>query len=77
MTLAKRVIPCLDLDGGRVVKSVQFVDTRDAGDPVELAIRYDEQGADELCFLDITATPEGRETTYDVLRARPSACSSR
>ena len=69
MTLAKRVIPCLDLDGGRVVKSVQFVDTRDAGDPVELAMRYDEQGADELCFLDITATPEGRETTYAVLRA--------
>ena len=69
MTLAKRVIPCLDLDRGRVVKSVQFVDTRDAGDPVELAIRYDEQGADELCFLDITATPEGRETTYEVLRA--------
>ncbi len=69
MTLAKRVIPCLDLDGGRVVKSVQFVDTRDAGDPVELAIRYDEQGADELCFLDITASAEARETTYDVLRA--------
>jgi len=69
MTLTKRVIPCLDLDGGRVVKSVQFVDTRDAGDPVELAVRYDEQGADELCFLDITASPEGRETTYDVLRA--------
>ena len=69
MTLAKRVIPCLDLDGGRVVKSVQFVDTKDAGDPVELAIRYDEQGADELCFLDITATPDARETTYAVLRA--------
>jgi cyclase len=69
VTLAKRVIPCLDLDNGRVVKSVQFVDTRDAGDPVELAVRYDEQGADELCFLDITASPEGRETTYDVLRA--------
>jgi imidazole glycerol-phosphate synthase subunit HisF len=69
VTLAKRVIPCLDLDGGRVVKSVQFVDTRDAGDPVELAVRYDEQGADELCFLDITASPEARETTYDVLRA--------
>ena len=68
MTLAKRVIPCLDLDGGRVVKSVQFVETRDAGDPVELALRYNEQGADELCFLDITATPEGRETTYSVLR---------
>jgi cyclase len=69
MTIARRVIPCLDLDRGRVVKSVQFVDTRDAGDPIELAIRYDEQGADELCFLDITATPEGRETTYAVLRA--------
>jgi cyclase len=69
MSLATRVIPCLDLNAGRVVKSVQFVDTRDAGDPVELSIRYDEQGADELCFLDITATPEGRETTYDVLRA--------
>jgi cyclase len=69
VTLATRVIPCLDLDGGRVVKSVQFVDTRDAGDPVELALRYDEQGADELCFLDITATPEGRETTYSVLRS--------
>lgn len=68
MTLAKRVIPCLDLDGGRVVKSVQFVDTRDAGDPIELSIRYDEQGADELCFLDITATPDERETTYEVLR---------
>jgi cyclase len=51
------------------VKSVRFVDTRDAGDPVELALRYDEQGADEICFLDITATPEGRETTYNVLRS--------
>jgi cyclase len=69
VTLAKRLIPCLDLDNGRVVKSVRFVDTRDAGDPVELAMRYEEQGADELCFLDITASPEGRETTYDVLRA--------
>lgn len=69
MTLAKRVIPCLDLDRGRVVKSVQFVDTRDAGDPIELAVRYDEQGADELCFLDITATPDERETTYEVLRS--------
>ena len=69
MTLAKRVIPCLDLHEGRVVKSVRFVDTRDAGDPVELALRYDEQGADEICFLDITATPEGRETTYSVLRS--------
>lgn len=69
MTLAKRVIPCLDLHEGRVVKSVRFVDTRDAGDPVELAVRYDEQGADEICFLDITATSEGRETTYAVLRS--------
>jgi cyclase len=69
MTLAKRVIPCLDLKDGRVVKSVRFVDTRDAGDPVELALRYDRQGADEICFLDITATPEGRETTYSVLRS--------
>lgn len=69
MTLAKRVIPCLDLKDGRVVKSVRFVDTRDAGDPVELALRYDQQGADEICFLDITATPEGRETTYNVLRS--------
>jgi cyclase len=69
VTLAKRVIPCLDLDRGRVVKSVQFVDTRDAGDPVELALRYDEQGADEITFLDITATPDERETTYAVLRA--------
>lgn len=67
--LAKRVIPCLDLHEGRVVKSVRFVDTRDAGDPVELALRYDGQGADEICFLDITATPEGRETTYSVLRS--------
>jgi cyclase len=69
VTLAKRVIPCLDLHEGRVVKSVRFLDTRDAGDPVELALRYDEQGADEICFLDITATPEGRETTYNVLRS--------
>jgi cyclase len=69
VTLATRVIPCLDLHGGRVVKSVKFVDTRDAGDPIELAMRYDAQGADEICFLDITATPEGRETTYAVLRA--------
>lgn len=62
MTLAKRVIPCLDVDGGRVVKGVKFVDIRDAGDPVEIARRYDEAGADELVFLDITATTEGRDT---------------
>ena len=63
MGLAKRIIPCLDVDNGRVVKGVQFVDIRDAGDPVEIAMRYNEQGADELCFLDITASHEGRDTT--------------
>lgn len=62
--LAKRIIPCLDVDNGRVVKGVQFVDIRDAGDPVEVAQRYNEQGADEITFLDITATHHGRETTY-------------
>lgn len=62
--LAKRIIPCLDVDNGRVVKGVQFVDIRDAGDPVEVARRYDEQGADEITFLDITATHHGRDTTY-------------
>jgi len=60
--LAKRVIPCLDVDAGRVVKGVQFVDIRDAGDPVEVAKRYDQEGADEIALLDITATHEGRET---------------
>ncbi len=65
--LAKRIIPCLDVDAGRVVKGVRFVELRDAGDPVELAARYDEQGADELVFLDITATLEGREATLDVI----------
>lgn len=63
MGLAKRIIPCLDVDNGRVVKGVNFVDIRDAGDPVEIAKRYNEQGADEITFLDITATHEGRETT--------------
>ncbi len=63
-----RVIPCLDVDAGRVVKGVNFEGLRDAGDPVELAHRYDEQGADELTFLDITASSGGRETTYDVVR---------
>jgi cyclase len=67
MTLARRIIPCLDVDGGRVVKGVRFENLRDAGDPVELASRYDEQGADELVFLDITATIEGREATLDVV----------
>ncbi|GAB3368969.1 imidazole glycerol phosphate synthase subunit HisF [Spongiibacter taiwanensis] len=63
MGLAKRIIPCLDVDKGRVVKGVNFVGIRDAGDPVEVAKRYNEQGADEITFLDITATYEGRETT--------------
>lgn len=63
-----RVIPCLDVDGGRVVKGVNFEGLRDAGDPVELARRYDAQGADELTFLDITASSAGRETTYEVVR---------
>lgn len=62
--LAKRIIPCLDVDNGRVVKGVQFVDIKDAGDPVEVAKRYNEQGADEITFLDITATHHGRDTTY-------------
>lgn len=62
MGLAKRIIPCLDVDAGRVVKGVQFVDIRDAGDPVEVAKRYDEQGADEITFLDITASSDDRET---------------
>ena len=63
MGLAKRIIPCLDVENGRVVKGVNFVDIRDAGDPVEIARRYNEQGADEITFLDITASHEGRETT--------------
>lgn len=69
MALAKRIIPCLDVDAGRVVKGVQFVDIRDAGDPVEIARRYDEQGADELTFLDITATHDNRNTMEDVVKA--------
>jgi cyclase len=69
MGLAKRIIPCLDVDCGRVVKGVQFVDIRDAGDPVEIAKRYDQQGADEITFLDITATHEGRETTVHTVEA--------
>ncbi len=67
MGLAKRIIPCLDVDDGRVVKGVQFVDIRDAGDPVEIARRYDEQGADELTFLDITASSDQRETMVHVV----------
>ncbi len=68
MGVAVRVIPCLDVDAGRVVKGVNFTGLRDAGDPVELARRYDAQGADELTFLDITASSSGRETTYEVVR---------
>ncbi|MGP4002849.1 imidazole glycerol phosphate synthase subunit HisF [Streptomyces sp. 8N706] len=68
MTLAVRVIPCLDVDGGRVVKGVHFQNLRDAGDPVEMAKLYDTEGADELTFLDITASSGDRETTYDVVR---------
>jgi cyclase len=69
MTLAIRVIPCLDVAAGRVVKGVKFQNLRDAGDPVELAARYYEQGADEITFLDVTATVDDRATTYDVVRA--------
>ena len=65
--LTKRIIPCLDVKGGRVVKGVSFVDLRDAGDPVEVAAAYDQQGADELCFLDITASHENRKTIIDVV----------
>ena len=69
MSLAVRVIPCLDVDAGRVVKGVNFQGLRDAGDPVELAKRYDEEGADELTFLDISASHEGRATTLDIVSA--------
>lgn len=67
MGLAKRIIPCLDVDQGRVVKGVQFVDIRDAGDPVEIARRYNDAGADEITFLDITASHENRQTTLDTV----------
>ncbi len=67
MALAKRIIPCLDVDKGRVVKGVNFVDIRDAGDPVEVARKYNEQGADEITFLDITASHESRDTTYETV----------
>ena len=69
MGLAKRIIPCLDVDAGRVVKGVRFVDIRDAGDPLEVARCYDEQGADELTFLDITASNEERDTMLHVVEA--------
>ncbi|MBT3812358.1 MAG: imidazole glycerol phosphate synthase subunit HisF [Gammaproteobacteria bacterium] len=67
MSLAKRIIPCLDVDNGRVVKGVKFVDIRDAGDPVEVARRYDKEGADEITFLDITATHDNRDTIVHVV----------
>ena len=66
--LAKRLIPCLDVDRGRVVKGVQFVSLRDAGDPVECAVRYDTEGADELVFLDITASSDARPIVLDMVR---------
>ena len=67
MSLAKRIIPCLDVRDGRVVKGVQFVDIKDAGDPIEVAKRYDSEGADEITFLDITASHEGRDTTIHMV----------
>ena len=72
MTLAKRIIPCLDVDKGRVVKGVNFVDIRDAGDPVAVARKYNEQGADEITFLDITASHESRDTTYETVERMAS-----
>ena len=67
MTLARRIIPCLDVKDGRVVKGINFVELRDAGDPVEQAAAYDAQGADEICYLDISASPEGKSTMVDVV----------
>ena len=72
MALAKRIIPCLDVDNGRVVKGVKFENIRDAGDPVEIARRYDEQGADEITFLDITASVDGRDTTLHTVERMAS-----
>ena len=74
MSFKVRVIPCLDVKDGRVVKGVKFVDLRDAGDPVEAAIAYDAAGADELCFLDITASHENRDTIFDVVTRTAEAC---
>jgi len=74
VTLKTRIIPCLDVKEGRVVKGVNFVDLVDAGDPVEAAIAYDAAGADELCFLDITATHEGRDTIFDVVKRTADHC---
>lgn len=75
MSYAKRIIPCLDINNGRVVKGVNFVDIRDAGDPIEIAQRYSEQGADEITLLDITATTENRQTFVDLLRQVSQAVS--
>ena len=72
--LAKRIIPCLDVNAGRVVKGTNFVNLRDAGDPVEVAARYEEEGADELVFLDITASHEGRAIIWDVVRRTAEVC---
>ena len=72
MALAKRIIPCLDVDNGRVVKGVKFENIRDAGDPVEIARRYDEQGADEITFLDISASGDGRDTTLHTVERMAS-----
>ena len=74
MTLKTRIIPCLDVKDGRVVKGVQFVDLVDAGDPVEAALAYDAAGADELCFLDITASAENRDTIFDVVARTAEQC---
>src|SRR6218665_397688 len=74
MTLKSRVIPCLDVKDGRVVKGVNFVDLIDAGDPVEAAKAYDAAGADELCFLDITASSDGRDTIFDVVSRTAEQC---
>jgi len=75
--LAKRIIPCLDVDAGRVVKGVRFVDIRDAGDPVEVARRYNDEGADEICFLDITASSDARDTMVHVVERVASKSSYR
>jgi len=74
MTLAKRIIPCLDVDKGRVVKGVQFVDIRDAGDPVEQASIYNQGGADEICFLDITASSDKRDILFDTVQKTAECC---
>ena len=75
--LTKRIIPCLDVKGGRVVKGVQFVELRDAGDPVEIAEMYDSQGADELTFLDITASSDDRDIIIDIVQRTPTVCLCR